>query len=329
MAGKRILSGMQPSGQLHLGNYHGALKNWIAMQDDFDCFFFIADLHSLTTLYENPQLLKKYSFEVAVDWLSSGLDPGKCTLFVQSEIPEHAELHLILSMMVPVSWLERNPTYKEKQDEVKSVDMSSYGFLGYPVLQTADIVLYKANAVPVGIDQVPHLELSREIIRRFNKLYKKKVFVEPEAKISDVPKLNGIDGRKMSKSYNNAIFLSDSEKDITKKVKGMLTDPARGRRDDPGDPDACNLFPMHKIYSPIEEQEEIISACRKAEIGCGDCKLKLADNLLKSMLPSMEKRKEIAARPKDVYEILHVGTEKARAVARATLLEAKTAMKII
>jgi len=329
MAGKRILSGMQPSGQLHLGNYHGALKNWIAMQDDFDCFFFIADLHSLTTLYENPQLLKKYSFEVAVDWLSSGLDPGKCTLFVQSEIPEHSELHLILSMMVPVPWLERNPTYKEKQDEVKSVDMSSYGFLGYPVLQTADIVLYKANAVPVGIDQVPHLELSREIIRRFNKLYKKKVFVEPEAKISDVPKLNGIDGRKMSKSYNNAIFLSDSEKDITKKVKGMLTDPARGRRDDPGDPDACNLFPMHKIYSPIEEQEEIISACRKAEIGCGDCKLKLADNLLKSMLPSMEKRKEIVARPKDVYEILHVGTEKARAVARATLLEAKTAMKII
>ena len=329
MAGKRILSGMQPSGQLHLGNYHGALKNWIAMQDDFDCFFFIADLHSLTTLYENPQLLKKYSFEVAVDWLSSGLDPGKCTLFVQSEISEHAELHLILSMMVPVPWLERNPTYKEKQDEVKSVDMSSYGFLGYPVLQTADIVLYKANAVPVGIDQVPHLELSREIVRRFNKLYKKKVFVEPEAKISDVPKLNGIDGRKMSKSYNNAIFLSDSEKDITKKVKGMLTDPARGRRDDPGDPDACNLFPMHKIYSPIEEQEEIIFACRKAKIGCGDCKLKLVDNLLKSMLPSMEKRKEIAARPKDVYEILHVGTEKARAVARATLLEAKTAMKII
>jgi len=329
MAGKRILSGMQPSGQLHLGNYHGALKNWVVMQDDFDCFFFIADLHSLTTLYESPQLLKKYSFDVAVDWLSSGLDPEKCTLFVQSEIPEHAELHLILSMLVPVPWLERNPTYKEKQDEVKSVDMSSYGFLGYPVLQTADIVLYKANAVPVGIDQVPHLELSREIIRRFNKLYKKKVFVEPEAKISDVPKLNGIDGRKMSKSYNNAIFLSDSEKDITKKIKGMLTDPARGRRDDPGDPDACNLFPMHKIYSPVEEQEDIISACKKAEIGCGDCKLKLTDNLLKSMLPEMEKRKEIAAKPKEVYEILRAGTNKAREVARATLLEAKTAMKII
>jgi tryptophanyl-tRNA synthetase len=299
------------------------------MQDDFDCFFFIADLHSLTTLYENPQLLKKYSFEVAVDWLSSGLDPEKCTLFVQSEIPEHAELHLILSMLVPVPWLERNPTYKEKQDEVKSVDMSSYGFLGYPVLQTADIVLYKANAVPVGIDQVPHLELSREIIRRFNKLYKKKLFVEPEAMISDVPKLNGIDGRKMSKSYNNAIFLSDSEKDVTKKIKAMLTDPARGRRDDPGNPDACNLFPMHKIYSSVEEQDDIISACKKAEIGCGDCKLKLADNLLKSMLPEMEKRKEIAAKPKEVYEILRAGTKKARRVAKATLLEAKTTMKII
>ena len=329
MTGNRILSGMQPSGQLHLGNYHGALKNWISMQDSFDCFFFIADLHSLTTLYEDPQLLKKYSFEVAVDWLSSGLDPEKCTLFVQSEIPEHAELHLILSMMVPVPWLERNPTYKEKQDEVKNIDMSSYGFLGYPVLQTADIVLYKANAVPVGIDQVPHLELSREIIRRFNKLYKKKVFIEPEAKISDVPKLNGIDGRKMSKSYNNAIFLSDSEKDITKKVKGMLTDPARGRRNDPGDPEACNLFPMHKIYSTVKMQGEIISACKNAEIGCGDCKQKLADNLLESMLPNMEKRKEVAAKPKEVYEILRAGTEKARKVARATLLEAKTAMKII
>ena len=329
MAGNRILSGMQPSGQLHLGNYHGALKNWVSMQDSFDCFFFIADLHSLTTLYEDPQLLKKYSFEVAVDWLSSGLDPEKCTLFVQSEIPEHAELHLILSMMVPVPWLERNPTYKEKQDEVKNIDMSSYGFLGYPVLQTADIVLYKANTVPVGIDQVPHLELSREIIRRFNKLYKKKVFIEPEAKISDVPKLNGIDGRKMSKSYNNAIFLSDSEKDITKKVKGMLTDPARGRRDDPGDPEVCNLFPMHKIYSTVEMQDDIVAACKKAEIGCGDCKQKLADNLLKSMLPKMEKRKEVAAKPKEVYEILRAGTEKAREVARATLLEAKTAMKII
>ena len=329
MAGKRILSGMQPSGQLHLGNYHGALKNWIAMQDDFDCFFFIADLHSLTTMYEDPQLLKKYIFEVAVDWLSSGLNPEKCTLFVQSKISEHAELHLILSMMVPVPWLERNPTYKEKQDEVKNIDMNSYGFLGYPVLQTADIVLYKAHAVPVGIDQVPHLELSREIVRRFNKLYKKKVFIEPEAKISDVPKLNGIDGRKMSKSCNNAIFLSDSEQEVTKKVKDMLTDPARGRRTDPGDPDVCNLFPMHKLYSPVEMQEEIISACRKAEIGCGDCKLKLVDTMLDSMRPKMEKRKEILSKPEEVYQILRAGTKKAKEVAKSTLQEAKAAMKII
>ena len=275
MAKKRILSGMQPSGLLHLGNYYGALKNWIELQEQFECFYFVADWHSLTTLYEDPSHIKKYTFEVAVDWLSAGLDPERSTLFVQSRIPEHAELHLILSMVVPVPWLERNPTYKEKQVEVKSVDMSSYGFLGYPVLQTADIVLYDADYVPVGIDQAPHLEISREIVRRFNGLYKKKVFKEPQAKISEIPKLNGIDGRKMSKSYNNAIYLSDTEKDITKKVKAMLTDPARGLRTDPGDPDVCNLFPFHMLYSPEDMQKEIDRDCRTAAIGCGDCKLKL------------------------------------------------------
>ena len=328
MKRKRILSGMQPSGQLHLGNYFGALKNWVVLQDEFECFYFIADWHSLTTLYEDPHLINKYVFEVAVDWLSSGLDPEKCTLFVQSRIPEHAELHLILSMMVPVPWLERNPTYKEKRDEVKNVDMSSFGFLGYPILQTADIVLYKAHFVPVGIDQAPHLELSREIIRRFNNLYKKKVFIEPVAKISEIPKLNGTDGRKMSKSYDNAIYLSDSEEQITKKVRSMLTDPARGRRGDPGDPKVCNLFPLHKIYSPQPMQEEIDSACRKAEIGCGDCKTKLASTMLEGMRPNMERRREVASKPKEVEEILCAGTEKARKVAAATLQEAKTAMKI-
>jgi len=319
---------MQPSGKLHLGNYHGALKNWLALQEDYDCFYFIADWHSLTTLYEKPHLIKQFSFEVAVDWLSSGLDPEKCTLFVQSDIPEHAELHLLLSMIVPVPWLERNPTYKEKQVEVKSVDMSSYGFLGYPVLQTADVVLYKADYVPVGIDQVPHLEISREIVRRFHNLYKKKVFVEPSAKISDIPKLNGIDGRKMSKSYNNAIYLSDTEKEIKKKVQSMLTDPARARRDDPGDPDVCNLFPFHKLYSSKEMQEEIIPACRSATIGCGDCKLKLVDSMLEEMRPMMERRQVIAAKPKEVKEILRAGTETARKVARATLGEVKACMKI-
>ncbi len=326
MAKKRILSGMQPSGLLHLGNYYGALKNWVELQEQFECFYFVADWHSLTTLYEDPSHIRQYSFEVAIDWLSAGLDPEKSTLFVQSRIPEHAELHLMLSMMVPVSWLERNPTYKEKQGEVKGVDMNSYGFLGYPVLQTADIVLYDADFVPVGIDQAPHLELSREIVRRFNGLYKK-IFKEPQAKISKIPKLNGIDGRKMSKSYNNAIYLSDSEKAITKKVKSMLTDPARGLRTDPGDPDVCNLFPFHKLYSPFEMQKEIDRDCRTAAIGCGDCKLKLVETMLEGMRPHMERRREIASKPKEVEEILEEGTRKAQEVARASMERAKQAMK--
>lgn len=327
MAKKRILSGMQPSGLLHLGNYYGALKNWTELQEQFECFYFVADWHSLTTLYEDPSHIKQFSFDVAVDWLAAGLDPEKSTLFVQSRIPEHAELHLILSMMVPVPWLERNPTYKEKQIEVKSVDMSSYGFLGYPVLQTADIVLYDADYVPVGIDQAPHLELSREIVRRFNGLYKKRVFREPQSKISEIPKLNGVDGRKMSKSYNNAIYLSDTEKQITKKVKSMLTDPARGLRTDPGDPDVCNLFPFHKLYSPPEMQKEIDRDCRTAAIGCGDCKMKLVDTMLEGLKPHMERRREIVAKPKIVEEILAEGTRKAQEVATATMGRAKQAMK--
>jgi len=318
---------MQPSGLLHLGNYYGALQNWVTLQEEYDCFYFIADWHSLTTLYQDPRQIKNFTFEVAVDWLSSGIDPEKSTIFVQSQIPEHAELHLILSMVVPVPWLERNPTYKEKQQEIKSVDMSSYGFLGYPILQTADIVLYNADLVPVGIDQAPHLELSREIVRRFNGLYKKDVFIEPEAKISSIPKLNGLDGRKMSKSYNNAIFLSDTEKEVTKKVKSMLTDPQRGRRTDPGDPDVCNLFPFHKLYSPKEMQDEIDRDCRTAAIGCGDCKMKLVDTMLEGMGPHMEKRREISARPKEVQEILVEGTARARKVAQKTLAKAKKAMK--
>ncbi len=317
---------MQPTGQLHLGNYFGALKNWVELQDEFECFYFIADWHALTSLYESPSKIKNYVFEVAVDWLSSGLDPEKCTLFIQSEVPQHAELHLMLSMMVPVPWLERNPTYKEKQDEVKNVDMSSYGFLGYPVLQTADIVLYKANYVPVGIDQAPHLELSREIVRRFHNLYKKKVFIEPAAKISDIPKLNGIDGRKMSKSYDNAIYLSDTEKQVTKKVKSMFTDPQRKMREDPGDPDVCNLFPFHKIYSPKSMQEEIDRDCRTAAIGCGDCKNKLAETMLSGMRPHMEKRREYLNKPKEVYEILAEGRKRACQVAERTLEEAKSVM---
>ncbi|CCQ91299.1 Tryptophanyl-tRNA synthetase [Nitrospina gracilis 3/211] len=328
MSKKRILSGMQPSGLLHLGNYFGALKNWVSLQDDYECFYFIADWHSLTTLHENPREIPRFTREVAIDWLAAGLDPEKCTLFVQSRIPEHAELHLILSMIVPVSWLERNPTYKEKQQEVKTVDMSSYGFLGYPVLQTADIVLYNAHYVPVGIDQAPHLELSREIVRRFQHFYKKKVLIEPEAKISEVPKLNGIDGRKMSKSYNNAIYLSDSEKEITKKIQSMLTDPQRLRRNDPGDPDVCNLFPFHKLFSSEEKQAYVDENCRTAGIGCGDCKALLAESMLAGMRPLMERRAELVAKPKEVDEILDEGTERARKVAENTMRKVKEAMKL-
>ncbi|UCD10406.1 MAG: tryptophan--tRNA ligase [Nitrospinaceae bacterium] len=328
MKRKRVLSGMQPSGPLHLGNYHGALKNWIALQEEYDCYYFIADWHALTTLYEQPHLIGAYSMDVAIDWLSSGVDPEKSTLFVQSRIPEHAELHLILSMIVPVPWLERNPTYKEKQVEVDGVDMSSYGFLGYPVLQTADVVLYKADYVPVGIDQAPHLEISREIVRRFHGFYKKKVFIEPQAKISEVSKVKGLDGRKMSKSYNNAIFFTDTEKQVRKKVQSMLTDPQRARRDDPGDPDVCNLYPFHKLYSPLEMQKEIDADCRTASIGCGDCKLKLADTLLDGMRPIMERRRQWESKPGDVKEILDAGTLRAHAVARKTLEEAKASMKL-
>ena len=230
--------------------------------------------------------------------------------------------------MVPVPWLERNPTYKEKQDEVKKVDMSTYGFLGYPVLQTADIVLYRADLVPVGIDQAPHLELSREIVRRFHHLYKKNIFIEPDAKISDIPKLNGLDGRKMSKSYDNAIYLSDNEKEVAKKVKQMLTDPARARREDPGDPEVCNLYPFHKIYSPQSMQDEVVEGCRSAKIGCGDCKNMLTQTMLENMRPIMEKRSEITKKPKEVEEIITEGTRKAQLVATSTLDRVKQAMKI-
>ena len=322
----RILTGIRPTGSLHLGHYAGALENWLRLQDEYDCFFLIAD-YQVSDKADDSDSVREAVREIALDWLAVGLDPERSHFVIASLIPEHAELHLILSMVVPVPWLERNPTYKEKQQEIKSVDMSSYGFLGYPVLQTADIILYNAYYVPVGIDQVPHLELSREIVRRFNGLYKTKVFIEPAAKISDTPKLNGTDGRKMSKSYNNAIYLSDSEKDITKKIKSMLTDPQRARREDPGDPDVCNLYPFHKLYSPLDMQKEIDRDCRTAAIGCGDCKLKLTENVLAGMAPQMERRREISGKPKLVDEILAEGTKKAQRVARATLEKAKAAMK--
>lgn len=324
---QRILSGMRPTGPLHLGNYFGALANWVDMQDTYDCFFFIADWHALTSEYEETSQIRGYIHNLIIDWLSAGLSPEKCTLFVQSQIKEHAELFLILSMITPVPWLERNPTYKDQIVQLSNKDLSTFGFLGYPVLQAADIIMYKANGVPVGIDQVPHVEITREITRRFNFLYGE-VFPEPEAILTETPKILGIDRRKMSKSYNNAIYLSDGAEEIRSKVMMMITDMQRMRRSDPGDPDVCNVFTFHKIYTDPERVTEIDKDCRSAKIGCVECKKIMAENLISGLAPIREKRAFYEERPELVKEILSQGDEKARAVARRTMEQVREAVKI-
>ncbi|WP_319409514.1 tryptophan--tRNA ligase [uncultured Desulfosarcina sp.] len=324
---KRILSGMRPTGPLHLGNLHGALANWVGMQDEYDCFFFIADWHALTSDYEAPGAITGYVGEMMIDWLSAGLDPEKSTLFVQSLVPEHAELFLYLSMITPVPWLERNPTYKDQIVQISNKDLSTFGFLGYPVLQAADIIMYKANGVPVGIDQVPHVEITREITRRFNFLYGN-VFPEPEAILTKTSKILGLDRRKMSKSYNNAIYLSDTPDEITKKVSQMITDPQRMRRSDPGNPDVCNVFEFHKIYSDTGIWEAIDPQCRNAEIGCVECKKIMAKSLIKAMDPLHERRAYFMAKPELVKEIIASGSEKARKVAKQTMDQVRAAIRI-
>ena len=326
-ATKRILSGMRPTGPLHLGNLHGALANWVAMHDEYDCFFFIADWHALTSNYEDPSETTGFVEEMMIDWLSAGLDPEKSTLFVQSLVPEHAELFLYLSMITPVPWLERNPTYKDQIVQLDNKDLSTFGFLGYPVLQAADIIMYKANGVPVGIDQVPHVEITREIARRFNFLYGD-VFPEPDAVLTKTSKILGMDRRKMSKSYNNAIYLSDTADEIAKKVSQMVTDPQRMRRADPGNPDICNVFEFHKIYSDAAVWEEIDPQCRSAEIGCVACKKLMAESLIKAMQPLHERRERFKAKPERVKEIIAYGSEKARSVAQKTMEEVRAAIKI-
>src|SRR5215813_10031523 len=243
---QRVLSGMRPTGKLHLGNVVGALSNWVKLQDQYECFHFIADWHALTSDFADTSMIKEYRIEMMIDWLAAGLDPKKSVMFVQSAAPQHAELHLILSMITPLGWLERVPTYKEQRENITDKDLGNYGFLGYPVLQAADILMYKGNFVPVGEDQVPHVELTREICRRFNSFYGE-VFPEPQALLTPMPRLPGLDGRKMSKSYGNVIFLTDTPEEITKKVKVMMTDPARKRRTDPGNPDVCPVFSYHKL----------------------------------------------------------------------------------
>jgi len=325
---KRVLSGMQPSGLLHLGNYLGALVNWKELQETYDCYFFVADWHALSTNYADTSRIREFVRELLIDWLAAGLDPARSTIFVQSRIPEHAILHLLFSMMIPVSWLERNPTYKEKQEEIKERDLSTYGFLGYPVLQAADILLYKPDFVPVGKDQLPHLELTREVARRFNDLYKKAVFPEPKEHLTKFPKVLGTDGRKMSKSYGNTINLSDPEPVVRQKLKTMVTDPARVRRTDPGNPEVCPVFDFHKIFSPLPVIEDVNQGCRTAGIGCIDCKKLVADRIVERMQPMWEAREKLTKDPAQIEDIVQSGSRKAGEVAKATLHDVTEAMKI-
>jgi tryptophanyl-tRNA synthetase len=356
---KRVLSGMRSTGKLHLGNYVGALQNWVRMQDEYDCFFFIADWHALTTDYADTSHVKENSVEVLLDWLAAGLDPERCVMFIQSHVPAHAELHLLLSMITPLGWLERVPTYKEQKENIKEKDLGTYGFLGYPVLQSADILIYKADVVPVGEDQVAHIELTREIARRFNQFYPitvetseltpaqrvwcasrygsviektayvvEPVFPEPQSLLTPTPKLPGTDGRKMSKSYGNAIMLSDPEPVVRQKLKTMVTDPARVRRTDPGNPDLCPVGDLHKIFSSKETMARVNNGCRSAGIGCIECKGWAADALVQVLNPMQERRQKYADNPRLAWDILEAGSARARDAAGATMNEVRDAMSM-
>lgn len=321
-----VLSGMQPSGKVHLGNLVGALKNWVRLQDEYNCFYFLADWHALTTGYTTPELIKESSNDLLINFIAAGLDPDKSTIFIQSMVPQHAELHLLLSMLTPLSWLERVPTYKEKQEELSGKDLATYGFLGYPLLQTADIIIYRAKYVPVGIDQVPHLEISREIARRFNYTYNRDFFPEPEALLTEFPKVPGVDGRKMSKSYDNAIYLSDAPEIVEQKIKTMMTDPARKRRTDRGEPELSPVYQLHKIFSKKEELEEVASGCRTAEIGCLDCKKILIKNIFSYLEPIWKRRAELINKPDELREIAHTGSQKAMKRTEETLATVREIM---
>src|SRR5208337_2099112 len=364
---KRVLSGMRSTGKLHLGNYVGALENWVRMQEEYDCFFCIADWHALTTDYADTSHLKENSVDVLLDWLAAGLDPAKCVMFIQSHVPAHAELHLLLSMITPVGWLERVPTYKEQKENIKGKDLDTYGFLGYPVLQSADILIYKADLVPVGEDQVAHVELTREIARRFNGFYVHSkppllvrsnggeffdqygrkvvpeegavldpkadtvihpmpVFAEPAAMLTPAPRLPGTDGRKMSKSYGNAVMLTDPEPVVRQKLKTMVTDPRRIKRTDRGDPDVCPVGDLHKIFSDQETMAKVNEGCRSAGIGCIECKNWVADAIVKILNPMQERRKKYEDNPRLAWDILEAGSDRAREVAGATMDEVRKAM---
>ncbi|HLG19549.1 MAG TPA: tryptophan--tRNA ligase [Bdellovibrionota bacterium] len=324
----RIFSGMRPTGKLHLGHLFGVLNNWIDLQNKGnDCFFCIADWHALTTEFQDTKSIEPNIREMLIDWLAAGLDPKKSTIFLQSQVKEHSELYLLLGMITPLGRLERNPTYKELKQEITDRDLSNFGFLGYPVLQAADILLYKGEAVPVGQDQLPHLELTREIVRRFNNVYGK-TFPEPRALLTQSPKVNGVDGRKMSKSYGNAILLSDSEEQVRAKIREMVTDPKRARRQDPGDPDTCNLYPLHEILSTQKTIGDVRKGCTTAGIGCVDCKGLLLPSLLAPLKQIRERREEIASSPKTLDRVLEEGAERAHKIAAETMKEVRKAVKL-
>jgi len=313
---------MRPTGKLHLGHLVGALDNWIKLQSEYECFFMVADWHALMSEYEDPQNLKSNIIDNVIDWLACGVSPEKCTIFIQSQVREHLELYFIFSIITPLGWLERCPTYKEQLREVKGRVLSTYGFLGYPVLQAADILLYKAQAVPVGEDQLPHLELTREIARRFNSLYKEKIFPEAEALLTKSSRLMGLDGRKMSKSYNNVIALSEDPQEIRNKIKGMFTDPQRVRRSDPGHPEKCNVHSYFSLFAP-QRAQEIAQACRKAEIGCTECKKELAEIVVNFLAPIQQKRQELSQDRRKILDLLESGRQRASVIAEETIREAK------
>lgn len=322
---KVVFSGLRPTGPCHLGHLAGALRNWIKLQDQYQCYYSIVTWHAFSSEYMNHPVIRDYTFEVAVDWLSIGLDPEKSTIFIQSEVKEHAELHLLLSMVIPLPWLQRVPTFKEMKKELKDKDINTYGFLGYPVLQTADIILYKGEVVPVGEDQAFHLELAREITRRFNRLYGD-IFPEPQILLTEVPRLAGTDGRKMSKSFGNSIFLKDPPEVIRKKIQPMMTDVRRKRRADPGEPEDCPAFTLHKAFVAEDERRKIEEGCRTAGIGCLECKNIVIEELIQTLTPFWEKRQTFINDPDRVWDLLEKGNTKARTVAEKTMEEVRTAL---
>jgi len=314
----KIVSGMRPTGRLHLGHLIGTLYNWRRLQETGECFFFVADWHALTTDYDRMQGVGTSIIEMVIDWIAAGIDPARATIFLQSGVREHAELHLLLSMITPIAWLERVPTYKETQQQLGDRDLSTYGFLGYPVLQAADILMYGATGVPVGADQVPHVELTREIGRRFNRVFGD-TFPEPQALLTGTSRVPGLDGRKMSKSYNNAVFLADTAEEVRAKLSRMMTDPRRARRHDPGDPDDCPAYQLHRVYCTPEELTSTAEGCRTARIGCLECKQVMIARAEQELAPIREHRAALAARPDDVHDVIAAGTRRARTVAEATM----------